>query len=274
MPGNIIAGQGNFPIAEQVTLTGVAAVTMSSYAATGTVNGVPNIVTITASGAHGLGAMISLCSNIATTAGVNSGKNWGTYDWTVGASNAATSLPNPSRCMLTVPQYPWLGVTMSADATVAITGGSYLVVAVPSTTTFQIAMSNAVFLKWTGALAGAPTITPFIVLGPGKYITNLGANTLLQFGATTTNAAGTAVSADTYIPGAVNSVVTGAIVGTVTPGTAIPFFNGGVAIGSTTAAATAATGNATKVMAQFDTDGALFQINPTGAGTTFITKYK
>lgn len=254
------------------TVTGVTLTTVSSYAASGTVNGAPNTVTLTTSGVHGLAAMLSFCMNVAASGGTNSGALWAGYNWSQGTPGSSTlSLPNPGG-ILQAPIYPWLGVAIGSDATVAIIQGSWLVTSVPSTTTLTINMTAAQYALFTGTLAGTPTIAPFIVLGPGGYHIQLGANTTVNRGVTT-NAAGTALAKGVWVPGSVDALVTGAAVSGSTPGSIVPFYNGGVPLGGTVTSLVAMTGNATTTGGFVWTDGAMWQISPAGAGTTTVYKY-
>lgn len=275
MPLNIVGTLGSTPFALPITVTGVAATTISAYAASGTVNGANYTITFTTSGAHGLAALLSAASNITASGGTNSGASWAAYDWTIGTPGSSTagtgSLPNAAR-LNQMPGFPWLGVTIASDATVTIIQGSWLVTSVPSSTTFTINVTSAVYALFTGALAGTPAVTPFLVPGAGNYLAQLGANCTLLRGATT-NAAGTALSAGLYVPGAVNAVTTGAAVSGQTPGTVVPFYNSGVPLGGTVTAVVHATGNATTVCVPISTDGTVWQMNPIGAGTSRLYKY-
>lgn len=275
MPLNVI-GTGNTPFAVPITITGVAATTISAYATSGTVNGANYTITFTTSGAHGLAALLSAVSNITASGGTNSGASWAAYNWTQGTPGSSTaitgSLPN-ANALNAAPLFPWLGVTIASDATVTIIQGSWLVTSVPSSTTFTINVTAAQYALFTGSLAGTPAVTPFIVPGPGNYMAQLGANCTFLRGATT-NAAGTALAAGLYVPGAVNAVTTGAAVSGSTPGTIVPFYNSGVPLGGTVASVVHATGNATTVMVgDFSTDGTVWQLNPIGAGTSRLYKY-
>jgi hypothetical protein len=268
-----ISSLGSSPLVVPITLTGVTLTTVSSYALSGTVQGVPNTITVTTAGAHGLAALLSACTNLAASGGTNSGAAWSAYDWTKGTPGSAAaglqSYPNSAR-VNQLPGFPWLAMCITADATTPIAQGTWLIDSVPSSTTFTFHCSANQYAQFGVGTAG-PALAPVVIPGPGEYFAQLGANTVLYRGATT-DAAGTAKANGLYVPGAINGYVTGAAIATFTPGSIVPFFNSGVPLGGTVTALAVATGAATTVAVPLFTDGTVWQIGLLGAGTTTLYK--
>lgn len=173
MPGNILTTSAGLYDPAQVFSINLVPVVESGSALSGAAN---TICTFTTTTAHGFGAVLTAFQRIPSY-------------------NVATG------------QGPQLGVILASGTGATILNSTWLVSAVPSTTSFSVVLTPAQAVQAAGTLAGA-TVTPFMTLPPGMWDVALGLTDTLQW----------AVNTPALPPGPVggaNTTVAGVVGGSV-----------------------------------------------------------